>query len=213
MNAISATASSMAASTTVRPMSRSFTALQRLQDRFPLQVDHAGQTDGGAPRQFRRGVLPHRLAIHRRAELADIFDGEAAGFRVAPDAAMFARNVRQRFELQIHPVRSAAASDHHLVLRHFEGFLAVLVHITDIRKRAAFCAALLSADFRPLPCGVTRARDAPCGRSGTVARGRGSRRSAAAGRVAVAGSAALREDPAGQRSRAVSGFCGAPRSE
>ena len=49
-------------------------------DRFPLQVDNTRETDGRARREFGGGVPADRLAVDRGAELADIFDREAAGF-------------------------------------------------------------------------------------------------------------------------------------
>ena len=134
MSAISTTVTIKTVSTMVRHISRSV-----ILDGFPLEVDHARQTDGGAAREVRRRIAADGFAIDGCAELADIFDGENAGFRIATNTAMLAGNIGQGFELNIDPIGPAAAANDNLIFRHLERLLAFLIGITEIRKDEAFC--------------------------------------------------------------------------
>jgi len=92
-SASAANTASIAISTMVRPMSKSFIEVVMPSGGFPLQIDYAGEADGGAARQFGECVLPHWLAVDRGPELAHVFNGETARLRVAANAAMLARDV------------------------------------------------------------------------------------------------------------------------
>ena len=150
MIASSATVTIRTVSTTVRHMRRSVmchdtacaVAAARSAKtfiRFPLQVDHAGETDRGAPGSSAEAFRPTGFpftAVPNWLTSSIVKRPVSASRRMRQCSRDTSGRVSS---LTIHPVRSAAASDHHLVLRHLECLLPVLIRITEIRKGAAFC--------------------------------------------------------------------------
>src|ERR1022692_3203642 len=149
--------------------------------RLEVKKDDVRQADARRRGQLHFYVLVALLAIHvfdaggnllavdAGSQAAQIFDEELAGLGVAPQEHVFARNIRERGQLQVGPVVPAAAPDHDLILGHAVSLAAGLVFIFDGGVRLHFLS--FSQGFAPLPevgAGIKAMMAVAFGSMGTV---------------------------------------------
>src|SRR5579871_188824 len=117
-----------------------------------IQVEHFGEAD---TRPFRnrhlhvavaflsvyifdaRGRL---FAVDGGAEAAEVLQEKLAAQRVAPEAEMFPRNIRQGVELEVGPIVTAPAAHHDLLLGHLVRLVVVTLPVLDHGISARFDA-------------------------------------------------------------------------